>query len=120
VKDYLEALPAPEDAQGFLVAINGEVVGGDLFDHAETLKALWNKLIRGYAIDALERQRWAEEEGTAQPDTREFLTAALRAQEEHYQSVGLGEDVRLSSDSVTGSSLMWGDQVIHTSLFRAG
>jgi hypothetical protein len=120
VKDYLEALPPPEDAQGFLVAINGEVVGGDLFDHTETLKALWNKLIRGYAIDALERQRMAEEGGASQPDTRQFLMAALRAQEEHYQSVGLGEDVRLSSEDVTGSSLLWDDHLIHASLFRAG
>ena len=77
--------------------------------------------MRGYALDALERQ--AEPEKAPKiyrpDDTKEFFDLAQKASEEIYDSVGLGQDVRLSSDSVTGSSLVWDEQVVHASLFTA-
>jgi len=116
VQEYLENLQPPAAAEGILVVINNEVVGGDLFDHAETLGRLWQKLLRGYALDAVERSH--QTPSASLTDTGAFIRAAQEAVEEIYQSVGLGEDVRLSSDTVTGSGLLWGEKAVHTSLFN--
>ncbi|MEP7286083.1 MAG: DUF6569 family protein [Chloroflexota bacterium] len=115
LKEYLDAFATPE-AQGVLVAINGRIVGGDLFDHAETLRTLWPKLMRIYALDAVEHKTEAAEP-TA--DAKQFLESAQNAKDETYDSVGLGKDVRLTSDQVTGSGLLWDDKLIHASLFSA-
>jgi hypothetical protein len=120
VDDYMKAFTLPESAEGMLVLIDGMVVGGDLFDHHDTFKQLWGKLLRGYVLDALEsRQRMMAGEPKKQSGTQEFLEAAKKAVEEIYESVGLGEDVRLSSEEVTGSSLLWENRAVHTSLFSA-
>ncbi len=120
LKNYLAAFPPP-DAEGVIVTINGQIAGADLFDHSDTLRVLWPKLLRSYALDALERRSSSEAAPeAAQPpdDVKQFLAAVQTAKDEHYDSVGLGEDVRLSNDHVTGSSLLWGDRVIHASLFN--
>ena len=113
--DYIKSLKAP-DAEGILVVISGQIVGGDLFDHSRTLQELWPKLVRSYALDALEsKSDKAVEEA---PDaTTQFLNAAQQADEEVYDAVGLGKDVRLKSEVVTGSSLIWENHMIHTNLF---
>lgn len=116
---YLDAFAPGEEAHGFLVAINGEVVGGDLFDHPDTLHRLWAKLMRGYALDALERAHRPSLSSPGLTDTQQFITKAQNAHDEIYESVGLGSDVRLSSEQVSGSGLLWNDQLVHASLFNA-
>lgn len=111
VKDYLEAFNAPE-SQGMLVAINDVVVGGDIFDHHETLQKLWPKLVRSYSLDALERSTEAESKTHDPFEPAAFLDAARSANGEPYELVGLGTDIRISSD------LIWDDHVIHASLFN--
>ncbi len=115
---YVTAFSAPT-AQGMIVVINGEVVGADLFDHAETLTALWPKLLRSYALDAMERDHVETAAHPSIIDTKEFLTQAQSAHDEIYESVGLGSDVRLSGEQVTGSGLLWEDHLVHASLFSA-
>lgn len=118
---YIDAFPAP-DAQGVIIAIDGAIVGGDVFDHAETLQALWPKLLRSYALDALERNQ-QEKQPRSTPaaliDTKQFMTHAQNAHHEIYELVGLGSDIRVSGDQVTGSGLVWNDQLVHASLFSA-
>src|SRR2546430_11903651 len=48
------------DAQGAMVALQGEIVAVDLFDHGDTFRKAWPSLLRGYAIDAIleERPHW--------------------------------------------------------------
>jgi hypothetical protein len=125
LQDYVAAF-SPSDAQGFIVAIEGEVVGADLFDHAETFEKLWPKLIRSYALDAVERAAQRQHIATepratveALTDTQQFIKQVQDAHDEVYESVGLGRDVRLSSEQVSGSGLLWEGQLVHASLFNA-
>jgi hypothetical protein len=81
---------------------------------------LWGKLLKSYAVDALERQREAVPVPESPPDdTAQFISAARDAAEEEYDSAGLGKDLRFSHKTLTGSSLLWEDRMIHTSLFSA-
>jgi hypothetical protein len=116
LQSYLDAFQMP-DAQGMVVVVNGEVIGADLFDHTETFRHQWNKLLRSYVINAMDRRDRPAE--TPLRDTQAFIAAAQQAKEENYSAVGIGEDVRLTSDLVTGSGLVWEDHVVHASLFNA-
>lgn len=118
LKQYLEAFKVPE-AEGVVVEIDGVVMGAELFDHHETLRDLWGKLIKGYALDAVERKHNPRTSKTAPLTPQAFLDAAEKATEEPYESVGVGSDVRLTANEVTGSSLFWEDRLIHASLFNA-
>jgi hypothetical protein len=40
------------DAYGAVVAVNGEILAVDLVDDRKTFRALWESLLRGYAMDA--------------------------------------------------------------------
>jgi hypothetical protein len=116
LKDYLDAFTVP-DAEGIVVAINGQVVGADLFDHAETMRTIFPKLARSYALDAIEQQSAASDQA-AKIEVEPFLTAAQHVQDEVYDSVGLGQDVRLTDKQIAGSGLLWQDHFVHTSLFK--
>jgi hypothetical protein len=116
INGYMNAFNAPAEAHGFLVEINGQVVGADLFDHADTLQELWAKLVRGYVIDAYER-RAQTPKSQEQPAT--FLAQASEAKEELFETVGLGNDIRLATPQVSGSGLFWEQNLIHISLFNS-
>lgn len=67
---------------------------------------------------ALERSdQPVSEQGNQRPDPSQFLAAASKANSETYELVGIGTDVRLSSDEITGSALVWQERVNHASLF---
>jgi hypothetical protein len=96
-------------------AVGGKVAGADLFDQPETLGKLWPKLIRAYALDALEVkakpaplpveavQQWIRSSGTARADV--------------FKSPGLGHDVRLEGKTLVGAGLVVEDQPVHVELF---
>jgi hypothetical protein len=112
----IESLPHPEGCCGAVFVIDGRIVGMDLFDQPQTLEKLWPKLIRGYAIDALER---GEREGTAldASSVREWIDNATRIEIKPFPSPGLGEDVRMRSESLVGAGLVVDTQPIHVQLF---
>jgi hypothetical protein len=112
--DILGQLPAPEGCAGAVFAFGGRIAGVELFDRPETLAKLWPKLVRSYAIDALE-------ENDSRPLTREkvgeWLQMARGAQTRSFKSPGLGEDVRLETAGLVGAGLVVEDQPVHVELF---
>lgn len=105
-------LTPPEHASGVVFAFAGRIVGFDLFDRPETLRKLWPKLIRAYAIDA----RLPPTEDVV-PVTREnvesWLRSATLAKEEVFKSPGLGEAIRVENDQLVGAGLVVGEQAVH-------
>jgi hypothetical protein len=114
--NFLNAF-TPPDSEGMLIAINGRIVGADIFDHHDTLRSLFPKLLRGYALDALEKQ--VSDAAALEEDTQHFLDDTRNLDSQIFASAGLGQDVRLNSDDWIGSSLVWDNRSIHTSLFRS-
>jgi hypothetical protein len=113
--DYGE-FTAAENQTGAAFAINGKVLGVELFDSAETLHKLLPKLVRSYALDAID----AEGEATHSPAVAEveaFLKSLGQATATTATGVGLGQDVRLTEESLTGGALLDGDRLIHLSAF---
>ncbi len=113
--EVLDNLQAPEGAHGAVFAVGGHIAGVDLFDRPSTLAKLWPKLIRAYAIDALEEQAG---EATVTPEAvRQWLGTALAAKAQAFKSPGVGDDVRLEGDALVGAGLVVDDHPVHVELF---
>jgi hypothetical protein len=122
VDSFVEALPPVEGQAGAVFAINGELVGLELFDYQATLRKLLPKLVRSYALDAIDAAVPARAGGhtaavgAISPKT--LLEAARSAEGQAFRSIGEGEDVRLSGRELTGGALVARDRVVHLSAFR--
>jgi hypothetical protein len=122
LEDYVSSFAPSEDQVGTLFAIDGRIVGFDLFDCADTLRKLFPKLIRSYALDALDASLAKETETKAPSadDAAEFLNVVARAKLETFPAIGEGEDLRLSARDLTGAALAKKERVVHLSAFRLG
>lgn len=102
---------------GAIFAINGAVVGLEHFDAPDTWSKLAPKLVRGYAVDAID--------GMTPPDSplsetvAAFLAHVRAAHPVAYPAVGMGEDVRLRGELVNGAALVADGGVVHMSAFAA-
>ena len=115
LKSIVEKLQPPPGACGVVFAFGGRIAGCDLFDRPETLVKMWPKLVRAYAIDALERREPAPP--VTAESVRELLHQSARAKIESFKSVGLGDDVRLESPSLAGACLVVEQQPVHFEMF---
>ncbi len=110
-------LSASEGSNGAAFAINGKIVGADLFDKPLTLKKLWSKLVKSYVADALENPKETstpvQAEGMA-----EWLKSASSAQQHWFDSPGVGKDVRIEGEHLVGATLVVEEHPVHLELFR--
>src|SRR5262249_38186180 len=110
-------LKVPPGSSGAVFAFDGRIVGMDLFDSSATFEKLWPKLVRSYAIDALET---SEQPSLLTHDAvLAWLNAVVSAKSEKFRSPGIGDDVRFEGDNLVGASLLVEDEPIHTEIFSA-
>jgi len=101
--------------RGALFGIGGRIAGLDVFDRAATFDRVRDKLVRSYALDALE-----PDVGDAVPDqdgARRFLDALRIASARRYPAVGMGEDVRLEGLGLCGAALVADRALVHLCAF---
>lgn len=115
LESYARAFSWRDGQAGVICGIGGAVACADLFDHPETLRRLYPRLIRSYALDALGIEK-GEMHSTA---GQHFLQAAGRATMTAHPAVGLGEEIRLTGEGITGSALVAEGRVLHLALFPA-
>ena len=114
--DYLAAFSATDNQAGALFCINGEVVGFDLFDSAETLANLLLKLVQSYALDAIDA---GDREGKAEKQSaKKLIEDAHNAAVEQFPAVGEGDDLRLRGKRLSGGALVVEERIVHLSVFR--
>jgi hypothetical protein len=114
--DYLKAIPTAQDQVGAVYAIGNKIIGLELFDTDATYRRLAGKLVGSYALDAME-----ESESAAAPDAgtiKAFVDGVRSAASERFATVGLGESVRLSSQSLVGAALEVSASCVHLSAFH--
>jgi hypothetical protein len=123
LEEYVRSFSPAEGQVGAVFTIEGKVCGFELFDSPDTLKKLWPKLLRSYALDALDRARAApskEQKPTppaGQDDVQAFLPRVAAGETKQYPAVGEGEDIRLASSGLTGAALAAHGRVVHLSAF---
>jgi hypothetical protein len=110
---YLQHMVLPATTCGVAVEIDGALAGVDLFDQPTTFRKVWPRLIKGHALSAL----WPRPRTEISHDAWSFVDRMVTSKRETYPAVGLGSTIRLTSEGGEGAALLWGDQLIHVSLF---
>jgi hypothetical protein len=120
--DYTRAIVWTQDANGMAVMIGGRVVGAELFGDAETFASLRDKLLRSYAVDAIESVD-STKVGAGREAVERFLRNAQQARLSRKDTIGVGRLSGIEGRSVYSSVLTWHEQrgahgVVHASLFE--
>ncbi len=116
--EFREKLHYVEGAVGAAVAVGGKVVAIDLFDKPTTCGRVWNRLLSGAILDALEVEQ-AEKQGE-RADVERALTGLSNLSWEPAEPIGEGEEYR--AESPTGdhaSALVFDGTLVHGSVVCA-
>jgi hypothetical protein len=115
LEEYLRAFECQERQAGVVFRIGGKATGLDLLDHAASMRKVFPKLIRSYALDALDCEgARAEGNGHWATEMLERVSAALAFAE---PAVGLGKDVRLAGEGLSGAALWAERRYVHVCAF---
>ncbi|MGC8667231.1 MAG: ARPP-1 family domain-containing protein [Chthonomonadales bacterium] len=115
IQEFCEALQPAEGQVGACFAIAGKIVGLELFDAPTTFAKLLPKLVRSYALDALEVASAPMAVSTVRATG--FIQDALMAKREVFPAIGEGEDLRFVDDRITGGALLVRGRVVHAAIF---
>jgi hypothetical protein len=96
--------------------IDGAVAGLDLFDKETTLAKVLPKLVRSFALDAVEDSSDQKPDESDERATQ-FVGLVAQAGVEQFPAVGLGEDLRLSGRAVSGGGLYVDGAIVHLFAF---
>jgi len=136
---YVGAATPVANQVGAVFLINGKPAGMDLFDSPSTWRKLAAKLVRGYALDAIDRRQTTSDtsetpltpqrhlrdtSGTSETPQRPGVAAGFAqtvqsAEASVFPATGEGEDVRLKGLAVAGAALVAHERVVHMSAFPA-
>jgi hypothetical protein len=111
--EYLQALPRLDGQAGAIVGIAGELVCLDFVSRSEVFAGLYLKLLRGYALSAIERPL---DKPLRRRDLGRFLGELELATRQRRPAVGLGEEGVLTEYAV-GSELTVDGEVVALSAF---
>ncbi len=125
IDDFVRAFSPVEGQAGAIFAIGGRIAGLELFDHPDTLATLLPKLVRSYALDALDSryaggnqdERSEEEKDLQLERAMLFIASVGLAEATSHPAIGLGEDIRISNNAVTGAALTVDQRLVHLSAF---
>jgi len=117
LENYVQAFHCVDNQVGALVAVDGKVVGVDLFAKPETFRTLFQKLIGSYAMDALESVRQNKKYYRPQKAAKVFMEEMRNIEGQSFTSVSLGKDFRFENKKVIGSALVNKNQVFHLCVF---
>jgi hypothetical protein len=106
--EYVEALPRLDGQAGALIGIAGELVCLDYVGRSDVFAGLYLKLLRGYALDAIERP---VEKRLRRRAVERFLAAIREAARRREPALALGEEARLRGRAV-GSVLEHAGEVV--------
>ena len=111
----VEAFKTLPGQVGLLVYINNRFVCLDLFDQPATLEKLMPRLLKSYAVEALNSTGRPATQPSPTPEA--LLETIDKSEYLTYPSVGLGQDMRLNGTGIVGAGLVVDDQVVHLSVF---
>jgi hypothetical protein len=113
---YLRAFHPTRRQVGAVALIDGRAVGIEIFDSSSAFARYFPKLVRSYALDALETAG-QQPVAPAEPAVRSFLDRLSSAAGERLPALGEGEDVRLTGNGIAGGALVLEDSIVHLAGF---
>jgi hypothetical protein len=110
----LEPVPAQ---RGAAFVLDGRVVGIELLATEAAFRAIYRKLLKSYAFDALEAAEETAPKVPTKADVEAFIARVLGSAMSSAPSAGLGLDVRLAGEGCTGHALVHDESVLHLAAF---
>jgi hypothetical protein len=118
VENFVEALKPAEGQRGAVFAIGDEIIGCDLFDRSHTLAKQLAKIVRSYALDAVDSESSnGAQKSPCHESAAAYLKSVANSDCDLFPAVGLGEDVRLRSETIAGGALKVDTDLIHLCAF---
>ena len=115
--EFVAAFPPVEHQVGAVFLINGRPAGLELFDAASTWRKLSPKLVRSYAVDALDRREGETGRQVNAELSNGFASAVASSPAAVFPAAGEGEDVRLTGLDIAGAALVARGRAVHVSAF---
>lgn len=117
LEEYAAALQAVANQVGAVFLINGQIAGIELFDHTTTMNKMMPKLVKSYALDAIDTSPRSEPSDRTPLTTEEFLKHLPTAQVRSFPAIGEGNDLRLTDERYAGGALEARGRLIHLCAF---
>lgn len=115
---YVRAFSAVPGQVGAIFAVGGRVVGLELLFSPDTFAKLLPKLVRSYALDAIELP--GDHSPMPPADSAvSFLKHVAEAEVREFPAVGLGKTLRLKATGLVGIGLQAEEALIHLAAFRS-
>jgi len=118
LSDFLDKFHLIEWQIGAVFAINGQILGLEGFGCHDTFKRFFEKLVKSYALDAIDSPKRQMGKSVPPENARRFIASALKSKGERHHSIGLGENITFESRTVSGAALVEKDRVLHVSVFK--
>jgi hypothetical protein len=116
MEEFTRAFEWQENQCGVAFAIGGRVLGLEIFDRPEVMRRFFQKLVRSYALDALD----AEPAGN-KPTSVEAVCAVVTqigtGRSFVEQALGIGKDVRFNGPGISGAALWAHERYMHICCF---
>ncbi|MGO8750600.1 MAG: ARPP-1 family domain-containing protein [Thermoguttaceae bacterium] len=107
-------LSCPEGASGIAVAINGKIISIDLFDKPMTLAKIWDRMVQGVVLDALETVADDGRLATDMDVSARLYALRHMTWRRAGPTAGLGEAYRASSeDGTLATALVVDGNLLH-------
>ena len=117
VDSYVSAFKRKQDQVGAVFLVGDGFAGIDLFAHDSAFEKVFPKLVRSYALDAMELPA-AQDFQPSQALAGKLLADLNGCGMQDYPAVGEGRDVRIESEGIAGAALVAADEVLHLAAFR--
>ena len=114
---YVERLGCVEGQVGAVFSVKGRLAGMELFDRVDTCRLLMPKIIRSYALDAIDPgYRGNDNLGIGSP--AEVLELVAGSGYSSHKAMGEGDDLRFdSTPNIAGGALFARDRIVHLCVF---
>jgi hypothetical protein len=116
VNDYMEAFGIKDSQRGFIVIIDGKIVGLEYFSYTKAFSLLYEKILRSYAMEAYLKRGTYEKPG--EKTISEFIERLKQSQTTVFKSPGHGYDHRIAGTKLSGNMLVYRNEVIHLAAFN--
>ncbi len=116
LNELTSAINLHEGQIGAVLQIGNEVIAIDLVSRPDVFADLHTPLVQGYSLDALGAGTGAEA-GVDEPLAEDFVDSVVGNRILEQDGIGLGRDFRFELDSLIGSGLVSGDELIQMSAF---
>jgi hypothetical protein len=120
VEEFARAFTWQEGQCGVAFAIGGRILGLEMFDYPEVMCKFFRKLVRSYALDALDATLVSNAPASVEAVCA-LVTQIGAARSFTEQALGIGKDVRFTGSEIYGAALWARERYIHICAFaRSG